>query len=155
MIPFTDSPAQHLRSAYLRMHRVTNRAFHPYGMTADQYVLLRLLSERDGISQQELGGLSASDPTTIGRMLELLETKGLVNRKTDASDRRTRLVFLTQEGRDMAEQLYEVSKPIRQALESAVSPTALKQVLSGLSRLSAAMDAIESAKPQEAHTRAR
>lgn len=143
MGPFTDSPAWHLRTAYLKMHRVTNRIFRPYGITADQYVLLRLLCSKDGISQQELCRLSASDPTTIGRMLELLEGKKLVGRKTDPDDRRTRLVFLSAAGRKMASQLYDVCEEIRNKLETTLPRQKQQQLLSSLLLIGAAMETVE------------
>lgn len=143
MKPYNESPAHRLRSAYLRMHRATNRVFRPYGVTADQYVVLRFLSEGDGMSQQELASLCASDPTTLGRMLDLLEAKNFLERRQHPEDRRTRLVFLRDEGRDMVEQLYEVAEPIRSLIDEVVSGAAMKSLLRGLSQLSDAFAAIE------------
>ena len=146
MKPFTESPAAHLRSAYLRIHRVTNRVCHPFETTADQYVLMRLQCELDGISQQQLGRLSASDPTTIGRISQLMETRELVVRKADENDRRSRRVFLPQNGRDTADQIYDECVDIRDALETAVLPAALKQLLRGLSLINAAMEELDTTR---------
>ena len=54
--------AMGLRAAYLLMHRQTNSFLAPFGMTADQFVLLSLLSDKDGITQQELTQRASSDP---------------------------------------------------------------------------------------------
>lgn len=80
---FHESLAMVLRIAYLRLHRTTNRNFQPFDSTADQYVLMRLLRDQEGLTQQELTVLTASDRTTIGTMLQLLETKGWVERRPD------------------------------------------------------------------------
>lgn len=144
MTPFTESPAHRLRSAYLRMHRVTNRAFRPFGMTADQYVVLRLLCEGDGISQQDLGEQCASDATTIGRMLNLLETKALIRREQPDYDRRTRLIYVTTAGRRMTRRLYAAAEGIRDTLNQTVSKRELKQLLNGLHSLSEAFEVMES-----------
>jgi len=141
--PFNQSPAHRLRSAYLRMHRVTNRVFRPFGVTADQYVVLRLLAEGDSLSQQELARLAASDPTTLGRMLDLLEQKQFVARRPHETDRRTRLVFLTDEGRRMVEKLYEAALPIRDTIDSAVSDTTMKTLLRGLLQLGDACEKLD------------
>lgn len=143
MLPFTQSPAHRLRSAYLRMHRVTNRAFHPFGMTADQYVLLRLLCEGDGISQQELGRQSASDPTTIGRMLELLERKGFIRRDSAERDRRTRLVFITRSGRAITRKLYTAAQPVREALSQTLPSRAMERLLDGLAQMNEALEQMQ------------
>ncbi|MCA9085595.1 MAG: MarR family transcriptional regulator [Planctomycetaceae bacterium] len=105
--------------------------FRHFGMTADQFAVFRHLCRRDGISQRELGQLCAFDPTTMGRMLELLEGKSLVRRETDDQDRRTRRIFLIDAGRSMARQRYDVCQPIRETLETTLSPTAMNQLLRG------------------------
>lgn len=120
MDPFSQSPARRLRSAYLRMHRVTNRILRPLGVTADQYVVLRLLCEGDGIPQRELAESCASDPTTLGRMLELLEEHGFVRRKPLDTDRRARLVFLTAAGRRKVKRCYETLIPVRDTIDAAI-----------------------------------
>ena len=148
MDPFSNSPAHCLRSAYLRMHRISNRIFRPFGVTADQYVVLRLLAERDGISQQELVSQCASDPTTIGRMLDLLQEKEFIQRRAHASDRRTRLVFLTVAGQAIVEELYAAAAEFRDTIESAVSEATMKAMLRGLSQLSQAFEEHEQASAQ-------
>lgn len=140
---FTNSPAHRLRSAYLRMHRVTNRAFREFGVTADQYVLLRLLCEEDGLSQQDLGSRSASDATTIGRMLNLLERKQLIQRKQSQDDGRARLVYVTASGRRMTRKLYRAAESIREHLAGVMPDTELKRVLSGLACLNKSMKGLE------------
>lgn len=143
MKPYIRSSSHLLRSTYLRMHRVTNRVLRPHGVTADQYVLLRILGEGDGISQQDLAHTSASDPTTVGRMLELLEQKDYVERRPLPTDRRTRLVFLTEAGRRMMDELYEAARPICDALDAALSGSALRTLQRALIRLSDLFEEME------------
>lgn len=150
MDQFTDSPAHKLRTAYLLMHRATNRQFQSFGMTADQYVVLRLLGGRDGISQQALGQQCASDATTIGRMLNLMESKKLVRRVRSEQDRRTRLVYITDAGRQMTQELYAAAESIRGLLSDTLPADELKQLLSGLEALSAAFEERSSGRPRAA-----
>lgn len=133
--PYTNSHAQRLRSAYLRMHRVSNRIFRPFGVTADQYVVLRFLTERDGINQQDLGDQCASDPTTIGRMLELLEAKNYIERKVSPTDRRVRLVYLTESGRQLIKKLFAAATDLRCAMDQAMSSAEMENLLAGLEKL--------------------
>jgi DNA-binding MarR family transcriptional regulator len=91
--------AMGLRAAYLSMHRQTNSHLAPFGVTADQFVLLALLSEQDGITQQELVRRASSDPNTIRAMLVLLENRGLVARGQHPTDGRALRVTLTRKGR--------------------------------------------------------
>ena len=63
--------AMGLRAAYLSMHRQTNFRLAPFGMTADQFVLLALLSEQDGITQQQLAHLAGDAREAVAHQLEL------------------------------------------------------------------------------------
>lgn len=91
--------AMGLRAAYWSMHRQTNARLALQGATAEQFVLLALLAEEDGITQQELGRRATSDPNTIRAMLVLLEKRGLIARQPHPTDGRARSVTLTPKGR--------------------------------------------------------
>jgi MarR family transcriptional regulator for hemolysin len=135
MNPFELAPAVRLRSAYLHMHRAVNGRLRPFGVTADQFVVLRFLAEEDGLSQKDLVRLCTSDPTTIGRMLELLEDKGCVQRRPDPDDGRSRLVFLTTRGRKLCKELYDATAPIRKTFDTAVEANELQSMLDALEKL--------------------
>ncbi len=128
MTPFSESAAHRLRLAYLQMHRVTNRVMRAHGVTADQYVVLRLLNEADGVTQQELSKSCGSDPTTVGRMLDLLEKKRLVVRRPDDSDRRARLVCLTKGGRAKVMELYAAAESVRDFVNEAMTPETMDRL---------------------------
>lgn len=64
-----------------------------------QAICLRLLAERDGISQRELArGLHLSAPT-VTAMLQRMEKAGTIERRPDGTDQRVTRVHLTPEGR--------------------------------------------------------
>jgi len=108
--------AMGLRAGYWAMHRQTDACFAKRGVTADQFVLLALLAEQDGITQQELVYRASSDPNTIRAMLVLLERRGLVARRRNHTDRRARSVTLTRKGRRIFERLWTESEPLRDRL---------------------------------------
>ena len=64
-------------------------------MTVDQFVILTLLGEQDGITQQELARRASSDPNTIRAMLVLLENRHLVARVQHPTDGRALRITLT------------------------------------------------------------
>jgi DNA-binding MarR family transcriptional regulator len=131
--------AMRLRAAYLALHRRTNAVLAPLGLTADQFVLLTALAERDGVTQKELVDRTTSDPNTMSEMLARLESKGLVARERHAEDGRARSVTLTRRGRQVQEALWEGSAGIRAEMESLFSPDALRRLVDGLRRLALAM----------------
>jgi len=81
-----------------------------YDLTPVQYACLATLEQRPGIDQATLAGLIAYDRATIGTVLDKLETKGLIVRKTSPRDRRAREMFLSETGRA----LYQAVTPLVQ-----------------------------------------
>ena len=75
-----------LRAAYLMLHRRSDAVFAPFGVTADQFVLMARLSERGAMTQKELAVCMPSDPSTVRAMLVLLEERGLVRREAHPTD---------------------------------------------------------------------
>ncbi|UCG50002.1 MAG: MarR family transcriptional regulator [Phycisphaerales bacterium] len=131
--------AMALRAAYLLMHRQTNLHLSACGMTADQFVLLALLTEQDGITQQELVRRASSDPNTIRAMLILLENRGLVARGRHPSDGRARRVILTPKGRQAYERLLAMIKSLQERLSGLFEAGEAERLLVFLNRISAVM----------------
>jgi len=128
-----------LRAAYLLMHRQTNTFLAPFGMTADQFVLLALLADQDGITQQELTRRATSDPNTARAMLLLMERNGIVARRQHPTDGRARRVTLTRKGRQTFAKLSTEIKPLQDVLLSGFQGKEVKTLVMFLARISEAM----------------
>ena len=98
-VKFGNSPGMLLRAAYLSFHRYAHSHFSRGGLTADQFVLLSLLFEEDGLLQKELGQRASTDPNTTASMLKLLEARTFIERRKDDADGRALRVYLTSGGR--------------------------------------------------------
>src|ERR1044072_8909564 len=92
-----------LRSAYLSMHRQFRVHFAQFDITNEQYVVLSLLAEEDGLTQKELTRRFCSDQNTVSAVLDLLEKRGLVRRDPHPDDRRSYCIRLTDAGRELQE----------------------------------------------------
>jgi DNA-binding MarR family transcriptional regulator len=64
-----------------------------------QAFCLRMLAERDGISQRQLGQALRLSAPTVTAMLQRMEKAGTIERRPDAADGRITRVHLTVEGR--------------------------------------------------------
>jgi DNA-binding MarR family transcriptional regulator len=131
--------AMGLRAAYWAMHRRADAHLGRRGVTANQFVLLALLAEHDGISQQELGRRAFSDPNTVRAMLVLLEGRGLVARGRHPTDGRARSVTLTPKGRQAYKRLWAGIEPLQDQLLALFRPHQAKALVESLARISAAM----------------
>ncbi|WP_257014830.1 MarR family winged helix-turn-helix transcriptional regulator [Rhodococcus sp. ACPA1] len=70
----------------------------PAGITALQYTALTVLRRCDGLSSAELARNSFVTAQTMGEMIIALESRGLVSRRVDPSNRRQMLTSVTATG---------------------------------------------------------
>jgi len=131
--------AMHLRGAYLALHRQAQDVFAPFGITADQFVLLTLLAEKDAAIQQDLVRRSASDPNTVRAMLILLEKLGLVQRRRHRHDGRARTVHLTAKGRRLQGKLMVAARTLHEVISAALPDSDWRTVVGCFDRVAASM----------------
>src|SRR5215469_6937071 len=65
-----------------------------YGMTRAQGLILLRLEDQPGLSQNEMAALCEVEPITVGRLVDRLEARGLIERRADPADRRIRRLHL-------------------------------------------------------------
>src|ERR1700686_3322275 len=65
-----------------------DRRASAHGMTRAQWVILFWLERQPGLSQKELAEILEVEPITVGRLVDRLELRGMVERRPDARDRR-------------------------------------------------------------------
>lgn len=92
----------------MRLRLGLRRVFVEHGqdVTPEQWGVLLCLWREEGLTQSELADRTIKDRTTITRILDLLEKKGLATRRKDASDRRTFRIHLTEAGHQVREVLF-------------------------------------------------
>ncbi|MDX2037143.1 MAG: MarR family transcriptional regulator [Isosphaeraceae bacterium] len=151
MSPFRESLGMRLRTAYLAMHRTFQEHFARWGLTADQFVVLSLLAEEDGIIQRELVARTFSDPNTVTALLGLLEKKGLVTRIRSERDARARCIHLTPAGRRAALELARESEGLHRRLAESVAEEQLATLLENLSSIADTMIALRRGRVSTPH----
>ncbi|GLI05179.1 MULTISPECIES: MarR family winged helix-turn-helix transcriptional regulator [Paenibacillus] len=87
--------------ADLKLNNYYQKVVNPFDITVDQWEILVILWEKEGITQKELAERLYKDQTNIARMLFKLEKKGFVHRVTHETDRRSLRVYLTPKGREI------------------------------------------------------
>jgi|SRR5690606_21222020 len=76
-----------------------------YGVTVDQWTVLKNLNTSANVSQKELAKLCGKDQPTLTRIIDLLVKKGFVERTLHENDRRSFVVQLSEKGQQKVEQL--------------------------------------------------
>lgn len=68
-------------------------------MTRAQWIILVWVDRKPGITQNELAQIVEVEPITVGRLIDRLEARGLIERMGDPKDRRVRRLRLREEAR--------------------------------------------------------
>ncbi len=112
VFPLDNSPGFLIYKTAIIMKAELFRAFQAAGfsVTPEQWAVLNRLWESEGEHQTVLAERTAKDRHNITRILDLLERNGLVRREPDPEDRRSRKVFLTDEGKALKSKLIPIVK---------------------------------------------
>ena len=87
-----------------RMHQASQAIFDSqmaragFDLTSVQFAALRLIANRPGLDQASLAAAIAFDRATTGGVIDRLESKQLVRREIDATDRRARRLYAEPSG---------------------------------------------------------
>src|SRR3954467_15867765 len=83
-----------LHGLYQRIRGVTYREFNQHGLelTPEQWIVLARPSQRDGRTVSELSESTLRDTPTMSRILDSMETSGLVTRSVGRNDVLSRIV---------------------------------------------------------------
>ena len=118
-----------MRRAFLSISRCGDTLFSPYGVTTDQYALIRAVQREPGIRQADLGNVIFAEPNTVTAMVTLLEKRGILRRRPSPSDRRAKLVHLTARGEMVMQRLAADWRPMGQILIECFSAPGGKEAL--------------------------
>jgi MarR family transcriptional regulator, organic hydroperoxide resistance regulator len=118
MEDFTAFFCYELKFTMKKMEKFLAQRLEAFGVNFAQSLILLCLLEEDGSILSEIGSRAQIENSSLTSMADKLERKGLVERRLDAQDRRIIRVFLTAEGRKLAEALLEEGKSFNRYLEA-------------------------------------
>jgi MarR family transcriptional regulator for hemolysin len=128
----------------LLYRRFFNRQVKEMGLTAAQWEVLSYIYRRQGLTQTELADLLATGKSPLGKKLDALEAKGMVERKSDDNDRRVKRIYMTHKLDSMEDGLREVVDNMVALAAEGLSNPDLDQIRTWLrvmiSNLSTALD---------------
>jgi len=124
-----------LAKAYQRACALYKEKFGNYGLTPQQFGLLRFLWEEDGLTQVELSSRSQIDRTTIGGLIDRLEQSGLVKRLPHPEDRRAYRISLTPAGKKLEAELAPLAEELQRAILEPLDPDEIETLTAVLGKL--------------------
>lgn len=105
------------KASRLLVNRISKN-LSKHQVTAEQWTILANLWQHNGQTQQALADFSNKNKASITHLIDNLEKRKLVERRADDTDRRNKKIFLTEEGKELQEELSKiVKKTVKQATE--------------------------------------
>jgi DNA-binding MarR family transcriptional regulator len=95
---------------HTRMNSAVGRRLKEVGLSVPQCDVLSTLTEREGISQQDLAERLYVTKGNISGLIDRLVQAGLVERRTFEFDRRSHAIFLSAAGRRLAVEAIKIQE---------------------------------------------
>ena len=110
----------HVQRAARALARRFDEQLRPFELTNGQFSLLMSLNRPEPPSMGPVASLLAMDRTTLTAALKPLERRGLVKIDNDPSDRRSRVLILTEKGRMLLARALPVWQRAHEEIENAI-----------------------------------
>lgn len=102
---------------------LSSQAFseNEFGITPEQYLILLLIVENDGVYQRQICEITLKDRANIARLIEILFQKELIQKVSDSNGRRIYKISATQKGKDLIKKIEPLDKELRQFITRNIS----------------------------------
>jgi DNA-binding MarR family transcriptional regulator len=127
------------------IRKLADRRARAHGMTRAQWIILARLRRRPGLIQNELAEILEVEPITVGRLVDRLEARGLVERRPDPADRRVRRLHLTPAAAPVLGEIDEARTAFDAAATQGLTGDDRAALLGVLSRLKSNLQRLDAA----------
>jgi MarR family transcriptional regulator for hemolysin len=105
------------------------------GMTRAQWVILARVSANPGLSQNELASILEVEPISVGRLIDRLEARGLVERRPDPGDRRIWRLHLLPGAEPVLDEISKARDVLGDQLLEGVAPAVRTKLVDALLKM--------------------
>jgi DNA-binding MarR family transcriptional regulator len=115
-----------------------NERLRAEGLDSRQVMLFWNVAAGEGRSQRELADALGLPGSRIVGLVDALESQGLLERRTDARDRRGRALHLTERGRELMDRIMTISAEHEATFAAGLGPGERTTLVQLLAKLAAA-----------------
>lgn len=108
--------------------------------------LMHIARAGDGLSQKDLAARIGVDGSSLVRVIDILSTKGLIERRQEATDRRTNHLHLTEAGRAAVATIQTELTRLEEAMLADLSDADIAALSDGLTRIDDRIRALRAAR---------
>ncbi len=123
-----------------KLKRKVHNKLKSHDITFEQWHILYILRQNEGCNQKKLAEATNKDTGAITRSLNILENKGLVERKNSYHDKREFLIYLTDKYNNLYKEISDLMFQNAQEIKSIFSKSELEQFKYLLNKLSSNLE---------------
>jgi len=116
---------------------LVQKAFGEQGLdlSKEQWSVLKRLHTNDGQPQNDLAFITHRDKASMNRLINTMEAKDLVVRKTDENDRRVNRIFLTDFGKEIIKKVQPIMYDLIPAVQESLTPEEIENLIETLQKV--------------------
>ncbi|KAB7632292.1 MULTISPECIES: MarR family winged helix-turn-helix transcriptional regulator [Stenotrophomonas] len=137
----TDKPLKLLGVAYRGFQRIVDAPLRELGFAMSQLPVLVSLKHGNALPQSELARIAGVEQPSMAQLLNRMERDGLIQRRPDPDDRRSRLIALTPQARERLPAAQAVMEAASATATAGFSAADMAQLQSLMVRLNANLEA--------------
>ncbi len=132
-----------LNRAGARIASAFSEEVRPLGATLQMWRVLAALREQDGRRMGDLSATTSIEVSTLTRLVDNMEKKGLVARRRDAGDARVVALHVTPAGRRLTQRIVPIARRYEIVALAGFNVAEAEILKAALRRLYANMDVLE------------
>jgi len=133
--PYTRVPAYLIRRMQMISNAIIAEAFEGEEMSLSEWAVLTMIENHPDIDQSRLAEIVSIDRANTGRLVDELESKGLVARHSDETDRRVWKLRCTRRGLSTRNQLLPRALASQDKLLACLEPKDRKMFIEFMFRI--------------------
>ncbi|WP_103072043.1 MarR family winged helix-turn-helix transcriptional regulator [Aquimarina sediminis] len=116
---------------------LVQKAFQENGLdlSKEQWSVLKRLHVNDGQPQNDLAFITHRDKTSMTRLVNTMESKDLVVRRSDENDRRVNRIFLTDYAKEVIQKVQPIMYDLIPAVQETLSENEIEVLITALKKV--------------------
>jgi DNA-binding MarR family transcriptional regulator len=152
--PLPGRPPQAVGFLLSQLGFETSRRFHALMAEVEldprQFALMRAIDASEGLSQNAVSEWLRIPPSSMVAVVDSLEARGLVERRPHPSDRRSRILHITVDGRKVLDSATQHAIGLEQTVCADFSPNQRQKLLDMLARVADNLELVQGLHPDMA-----
>ena len=129
------------------LRTVFERRVRGFGLTRAQWLIIARLHRRPGLSQSEIADLLEIEKAPAGRLIERMEAKNWLQRRSDAKDKRVNRLYLTSKANRLHAAIWPIAEATVEDALGGLSPEERRRLSALMARVKMTLQALAERDP--------